>query len=101
MIGQFCTGKVDVCVAPSTEGDLSNSHVCHILTVLQASNLRPCLFQAEVMANRSILVDLAVAQNSESELSRLVVANAQTKGGHSNEHITILKLYRSSFRALR
>ena len=45
-------------------------------------------------------MDLTVAQYSESELSWLLVILTHTKTGKSNQYITLLKFYRSSFRTI-
>ena len=53
------------------------------------------------MTNGRILVDLSITHHSESKLSRLFVILAQTLSLDPDEHIILLEVNCSSFRAFR
>ena len=44
--------EILITASPSTERNLANSHIVHVLTALKTLNWRPSLVQSEIIANR-------------------------------------------------
>ena len=86
-------------LSPSTPRNLFDSHACRIST-LQVTSHRPSLVTNEVVTYGSILMDLAVAQDSETKPSWFLVFVTHAKRSKSNKLITLLKLYSASILAV-
>jgi len=97
IVFQWETSQVSVGITPSAKRELLDSHVCHILTILEGWNLRPWLgVVADWVTNNLSLVNNVAStlstHDSKSEPSRFQLISCCAKTCQANKDVSLFKL---------